>query len=91
MQQSPYRQSSHQPPPIQQPPYRTNQPNWRVPVKRVNNVDNLEARSGAYFDGGWSEEGTPDENGGLTELLDLGGSDWDKTSKLAQSEGKGAQ
>jgi len=90
-QQSPYRQSSHQPPPIQQPPYRTNQPNWHVPVKCVNNVDDLEVRSGAYFDGGWSEEGTPDENGGLTELLDLGGSDWDKTSKLAQSEGKGAQ
>jgi len=90
-QQSPYRQSSHQPPPIQQLPYRTNQPNWRVPVKRVNNVDDPDARSGAYFDGGWPEEGTPDENGGLTELLDLGGSDWDKTSKLAQSEGKGGQ
>jgi len=90
-QQSPYRQSSHQPPPIQQPPYRTNQPNLRAPVKRVNNVDDPEARSGVYFDGGWSEDGTPDENGGLTDLLDLGGSDWDKTSKLEQSEGKGAQ
>jgi len=90
-QQSLYRQSSYQPPPIQQLPYRTNRPNWRAPVKSVNNVDDPEARSGAYFDGGWSEEGTPDENRGLTELLDLGGSDWDKTSKLAQSEGKGAQ
>ena len=90
-QQSPYRQPSHQPPPTQQPPYRTNQPNWRAPVKRVNNVDDPEARSGAYFDGGWSEEGTLDEIGGVTDLLDLGGSDWDKASKLAQSEGKGAQ
>ena len=90
-QHSPYRQSSYQPPPIQQPPYRTNQPNWRVPLKHVNNVDDPEARSSAYFDGGWSEEGTPDENGGLTDLLDLGGSNWDKTSKLAQSEGKGTQ
>jgi len=90
-QQSPYCQSSHQPPPIQQPPYRTNQPNWHAPFKHVNNVDDPEARSGAYFDGGWSEEGTPHENGGLTDLLDLGGSDWDKTGKLAQSEGKGAQ
>jgi len=89
-QQSPYRQSSNQPPPIQQLPYRTNQPNWHAPVKHVN-VDDPEARSGVYFDGGWSEEGMPDENGGLTDLLDLGGSDWDKTSKLAQSEGKGAQ
>ena len=91
MQQSLYCQSSHQPPPIQQPPYRTNQPNWLVPVKRVNNFDNPEARSGLYFDGGWSEVGTLDENGGLTDLLDLDGSDWDKASKLAQSEGKGAQ
>jgi len=90
-QQSPYRQSFHQLPPIQQPPYRTNQPNWCAPVKRINNVDDPEARSGAYFDGGWSEEGMLDENGGLTDLLDLGGSDWDKTSKLAQSEGKAAQ
>jgi len=85
------RHPPHQPPPIQQPQYHTNQPNWNTPVKHVNNVDNLEARSGAYFDGGWSEEGTPDENGELTDLLDLGGSDWDKTSKLAQREGKGAQ
>jgi len=91
MQQSPYHQSSHQLPPIRQPPYRTNQPNWLALVKRVNNVDDLEARSGVYFDGGWSEEGTPVENGELTDLLDLGGSDWDKTSKLAHSEGKGAQ
>jgi len=86
-----YRQSAHQPPPIQQPPYSTNQPNWRAPVKLVNNIDDSEARSGAYFDGGWSEEGTPDENRGLMDLLDLGGSNWEKTSKLAQSEGKGAQ
>jgi len=85
------RHPPHQPPPIQQPPYRTNQPNWCAPVKRINNVDDSEARSGAYFDGVWSEEGKPDENGGLTDLLDLGGSDWDKTCKLAQSEGKGAQ
>jgi len=90
-QQSPHRQSSHQPPPIQQPPYCTNQPNWRAPVKCIINVDDPEARSGAYFDGGWSEEGTLDENGGLMDLLDLGVSDWDKASKLAQSEGKGAQ
>jgi len=90
-QQSPYRQSSHQPPPIQQPLYHTNQPNWHALVKRVNNVDDPKARSGTYFDGGWLEEGTPDENGGLTDLFDLGGSDWDKTSKLAQSEGNGAQ
>jgi len=76
---------------MQQPLYCTNQPNWCAPVKRVNNVDDPEARSGAYFDGGWSEEGMPDENGGLTDLLDLDGSDWDKTSKLAQIEGKGAQ
>ena len=41
--------------------------------------------------GGWSEEGTLDENGGSTDLLDLGGSDSDKASKLALSEGKGAQ
>ena len=44
-----------------------------------------------YFDGGWSEEVTLDDNGGLMDSLDLGRSDWDKASKLGQSEGKGAQ
>jgi len=44
-----------------------------------------------YFGGGWSEEETLDDNGGLTDVLDLGGSDWDKTSKVGQSEGKGTQ
>ena len=73
--------------------YRTgaNQPNWRAPAKRVNNVDDPEGRSGAYFGGGWSDEETLDGNGGPTDVLDLGGSDWDMASKLRQSEGKGAQ
>jgi len=52
--------------------------------------DDPEARSGAYFGRGWSEEETLDDNGGLTNVLDLGRSDWDKTSKVGQSEGKGA-
>jgi len=76
-----------------QPSYRTgaNQPNWRAPAKRVNNVDDPEARSGAYFGRGWSEEETLDDGRGLADVLDLGGSDCDKASKLGQSEGKGAQ
>ena len=62
-----------------------------MPPKCVNNVDNPEARSGAYFGRGWSEKETLDDNGGLMDALDLGGSDWDKTSKVGRSEGKGAQ
>ena len=90
-QQSPYHQSSYQPPLTQQSLYHISQPNWHAPVKHVNNIDDLEARSGVYFNGSWSEEGMLDANGGLTDLLDLGGSDWDRASKMTQGEGKGAQ
>jgi len=31
------------------------------------------------------------DNGGLMDVLDFGGSEWDKTSKVGQSEGKGTQ
>jgi len=94
------RQPSYQSTPTQQSPLltsqpsyctRANQPNWHAPPKRVNNIDDLEARSGAYFGGGWSEEETLDDNGGLMDVLDLGGSDWDKTNKVGQRKGKGAQ
>ena len=62
-----------------------------VTTQGINNIDDREARSGAYFGGGWSEEEMLDDNGGLMDVLDLGGSDWDKTNKVGQCEGKVAQ
>jgi hypothetical protein len=44
-------------------------------------VDDPEMKSGAYFDGAWAEEGTVDESGGLSDLVDMSG----------QSEGKDGQ
>ena len=67
-------QPSYQSTPAQQSPHRTgqpcyrtraNQPNWLAPPKRVNNIDDPEARSGAYFGRGWLEEEMLDDNGGL--------------------------
>jgi hypothetical protein len=67
--------------PLCQQPFRSNQPNWRTSAKRVNVVDDPEMKSGAYFDGAWAEEGTVDESGGLSDLVDMSG----------QSEGKDGQ
>jgi len=63
-QSTPAQQSLHR---TGQPSYctRANQPNWRALPKHVNNVDGPQAKSGAYFRGGWSQEETLDYNGGL--------------------------
>ena len=36
--------------------YYASQPNWRIPVKDLDNVDNPEAKSGVYIKGGWPDK-----------------------------------
>jgi len=43
-------------PPTQQSQYCASQPNWQIPVKHLDNVDNPEAKSGAYIKGGWPDK-----------------------------------
>jgi len=49
-------QPTQYPPPTQQSQYCASQPNWRIPVKHLDNVDNPEAKSGAYIKGGWPDK-----------------------------------
>jgi len=45
-------QPTQHPPPTQQSQHYASQPNWRIPVKHLDNDDNPEAKSGAYIKGG---------------------------------------
>jgi len=49
-------QLTQHPPPTQQSQYCASQPNWQIPVKYLDNVDNPEAKSGAYIKGGWPDK-----------------------------------
>jgi len=49
-------QPTQHPPPTQQSQYYTNQPNWHVLVKHLDNVDKPEAKSGTYIKGGWPDK-----------------------------------
>jgi len=49
-------QPTQHPPPMQQSQYYASQPNWRIPVKHLDNADNPEAKSDAYIKGGWPDK-----------------------------------
>jgi len=49
-------QPTQHPPSPQQSQYCSSQPNWQIPVKHLDNADNLEAKSGAYIKGGWPDK-----------------------------------
>jgi len=49
-------QPTQHPPPTQQSQFYASQPNWRIPVKHLDNVDNPEAMSGVYIKGGWPDK-----------------------------------
>ena len=89
--QPPTQRTQAQPFRGQQQPQRATQSNWRKPARQVNNVDDAEVGSGAYFDGGWADEGMMEDEVGLGDLGEPGGSESEKAGRPARSEGKGGQ